>query len=178
MSKNCNICYSKNTNDLLKCTQCKNNVCDMCFPNIIFNNTTFNKDYMDNKTIYNCPFCKYNNVFSTKINNYNTNDNLIKLLIKKNISNLNSFNNDIVQFNNQLMNETDELKKEIYNLNTKLSEVKGKNRNITIKLVESKKQLKQLHDFSMEKYLKIIDILNNTKRKTILYNDIYKVIYG
>ena len=83
MSNNCQICYNKNTNDLLKCKQCKNNVCDVCFANIIFNNQNFNNDYIDNKTKFTCPFCKYHNVFNTKINNYNTNDKLIKLLIKK-----------------------------------------------------------------------------------------------
>ena len=77
------ICYNKNTNDLLKCKQCKNNVCDVCFANIIFNNEKFNNDYIDNKTKFTCPYCKYHNVFNTKINNYNTNDKIIKLLINK-----------------------------------------------------------------------------------------------
>ena len=37
----CEICYNKNTNDILKCKQCKNCVCDECYANITFNNVTF-----------------------------------------------------------------------------------------------------------------------------------------
>ena len=48
-----------------------------------FNNEDFNDDYMNNKTTFKCAFCKFENVFSTTINNYNTNDKLIKILIYK-----------------------------------------------------------------------------------------------
>ena len=82
-NKCCQICYNKTTNDTLKCKQCKNSVCDVCYASIIFNNEKFNDDYMNNKTTFKCAFCKFENVFSTTINNYNTNDKLIKLLIKK-----------------------------------------------------------------------------------------------
>ena len=96
----CQICYNKNINDVLKCKQCKNNICDVCFANIIFNNQKFNDNYMNNKSIYSCPYCKHDNVLNTKINNYNTNDKLIKLLIKQKNVKVDLFNNDIVEFNN------------------------------------------------------------------------------
>jgi hypothetical protein len=176
MSKNCQICYNKNTNDLLKCKQCKNNVCDVCFANIIFNNEKFNDDYMNNKTKFTCPYCKYHNVFNTKINNYNTNDKIIKLLIKQKNDKVDLFNNDIVEFNNTLMNELDDLKKIIYNLEDELSNVKFNNTIISNKLIESTAKLQQINDFNIVKYSKIIDVLNNTKRKTILFNEINDII--
>jgi hypothetical protein len=58
----------------------------------------FNNDYIDNKTKYTCPFCKYHNVFNTKINNYNTNDKLIKLLIHKNENEIKSVDNETINY--------------------------------------------------------------------------------
>ena len=172
----CQICYNKNTNDVLKCKQCKNNICDVCFANIIFNNEKFNDNYMNNKSIYSCPYCKYDNVFNTKINNYNTNDKLIKLLIKQKDNKLNLFNNDIIEYNNILMDEVDDLKKIIYNLENELSNVKIKNTIISNKFKKSTLKLQQINDFNIVKYSKIIDVLNDTSRKTILYNQINDII--
>ena len=174
----CQICYNKNTNDVLKCKQCKNNICDVCFANIIFNNQKFNDNYMNNKSIYSCPYCKHDNVLNTKINNYNTNDKLIKLLIKQKNDKVDLFNNDIVEFNNTLMNELDDLKKYIYNLELELSNVKITNTITSNKLIKSTAKLNNINDFNMVKYSKIIDVLNNTKRKTILHNEISNIING
>lgn len=174
----CQICYNKNTNDVLKCKQCKNNICDVCFANIIFNNEKFNDNYMNNKSIYSCPYCKYDNVYNTKINNYNTNDKLIKLLIKQKNDKVDLFKNDIVEFNNTLMNELDDLKKHIYNLELELSNVKITNTITSNKLIKSTAKLNNINDFNIVKYSKIIDVLNNTKRKTILHNEISNIING
>ena len=174
----CQTCYNKNINDVLKCKQCKNNICDVCFANIIFNNQKFNDNYMNNKSIYSCPYCKHDNVYNTKINNYNTNDKLIKLLIKQKNDKVDLFNNDIVEFNNTLMNELDDLKIYIYNLELELSNVKITNTITSNKLIKSTVKLQQLNDFNIVKYSKIIDVLNNTKRKTILHNEISNIING
>ena len=181
MSNNCHICYNKNTHDLLKCKQCKNNVCDVCFANIIFNNQNFNNDYIDNKTKYTCPFCKYHNVFNTKINNYNTNDKLIKLLIHKNENEIKSVDNEIINYdmielNESLMDNVDELKKQISNLKSELSNLKIENTIISNKLIKSSLKLQQSNDYNIFKYSKIIDVLNNTKRQTILFNKINDII--
>jgi len=158
-NKGCTICYNKNTNDLLKCKQCKNCCCDICFGGIIFRNEKFNKDYIENKTLYCCPFCKFNNVFSTKINNYNTNDKLIKLLINKNEYKVQTFNNNnnIIHFNNQLIDEIDILKDKIQKQKKEISDL-NKTKN------------------DSQKYLKIVEIIKNTKRKTLLYMDVKDII--
>ena len=127
--KCCQICYNKNINDTLKCKQCKNCICDVCYASIIFNNENFNDDYMNHKTTLKCAFCKFENVFSTTINNYNTNDKLIKLLIKKSNDKNDKYGNDItfnelLHDNNSLYNEIDELKKERDELKKELSNEK------------------------------------------------------
>jgi hypothetical protein len=52
-NKCCLICCNNKINDIIKCKQCKNNTCNICFANIIYNNENFNDDYMDNKSYYN-----------------------------------------------------------------------------------------------------------------------------
>ncbi len=125
-NKCCQICYNKNTNDTLKCKQCKNSVCDICYASITFNNENFNDDYMNNKTTFKCAFCKFQNVFSTTINNYDTNDKLIKLLIQINnnkvivintlvleIINLRECNKSLICENNVLNKKLNNVKIEI-----------------------------------------------------------------
>ena len=173
MSNNCLICYNKNTNNLLKCKQCKNCICDVCFASIIFKNQKFNNDYLDNKTKFKCPFCLYNNVFNTKINNYNTNDKLIKLLIHKNENVKKSVDNEMIGYemiglNESLMDNVDDLKIQISNL-------KIENTITSNKLIKSSLKLEQMNNYNL-KYSKIVDLLNNTKRKTVLFNEIKDII--
>ena len=57
-NKICNICYNNETNNILKCKQCKHVVCDECYSNIIFNNPIFMPNFILDNQLYNCPYCK------------------------------------------------------------------------------------------------------------------------
>ena len=81
-NKTCSICYNHYTNDNLKCKTCKNEVCDDCYANIVFNEDEFTFNFMQDKLFFKCPFCVSENNFSTNINNFNINNKLIKLLIE------------------------------------------------------------------------------------------------
>ena len=188
--KCCQICYNKNTNDTLKCKQCKNSVCDVCYASIIFNNENFNDDYMNNKTTLKCAFCKFENVFSTTINNYNTNDKLIKLLINKNEYNEidddedddltntrvnNAYTNALIHNNNSLCNQIDELKK-------KLNESTLANKQYETAMNGFISRLKKIETQTKNKpcvkYDKIVYLIQNTKRRTMLYDEIYYIIHN
>ena len=73
MPNNCYICYNKNTNEILKCRQCENNVCDVCFANTIANNENSMIITWIIKVFILAHI--FNNVFNSKTNNYDTNDN-------------------------------------------------------------------------------------------------------
>jgi hypothetical protein len=62
------------------------------------------------------------------------------------------------------MNEVEDLKKIIYNLEVELSNVKINNTIISNKLTKSSLKLNQMNDSNI-KYSKIVDLLNNTKKK-------------
>ena len=158
--KCCQICYNKKTNDTLKCKQCKNSVCDVCYASIIFNNENFNDDYMNNKTTFKCAFCKFENVFSTTINNYNTNDKLIKLLIQKNQ------NKEIVK--NTLVREINDLRRCNKSLVCENNVLNKKLNNIKLEI-----------EYKPDDKLKQIEkIIQNTKRRTMLYDEIYYIIHN
>ena len=188
--KCCQICYNKNTNDTLKCKQCKNSVCDVCYASIIFNNENFNNDYMNNKTTLKCAFCKFENVFSTTINNYNTNDKLIKLLINKNEYNEidddedddltntrvdNAYTNALIHNNNSLCNQIDELKKKLHESTLLNKQYETKMKDVISKLKKIEEKTKNEPGV---KYDKIVDLIKNTKRRTILYDEIYYIIHN
>ena len=158
MNKCCQICYNKNTNDTLKCKQCKNSVCDICYASITFNNENFNDDYMDNKTIFKCAFCKFQNVFSTTINNYNTNDKLIKLLI---------------QINNTKFIVINTLVRDINNLRKCNKSLICENNVLNKKLNNVKLEIEYKPD---NKLKQIEDVIKNTKRRTLLYDEINNII--
>ena len=199
LNHTCNICYNKNTNDTFKCKQCKNSVCDICYASMIFNNENFSDDYINNKTTFKCAFCKFQNVFSTTINNYNTNDKLIKLLIKKSNDNDvdDEYKNMLIHNNNALCNEIDELRKERDELKKELSNEKNdhdlydKEMNKLFTELKSKMKKKKRHDKNIAaltskfneiinhpgyKYELIVQLLDKTKRKTMLYDEIKSII--
>ena len=157
-NKCCQICYNKNINDTLKCKQCKNSVCDICYASITFNNKNFNDDYMDNKTIFKCAFCKFQNVFSTTINNYNTNDKLIKLLI---------------QINNTKFIVINTLVRDINNLRKCNKSLICENNVLNKKLNNVKLEIEYKPD---NKLKQIEDVIKNTKRRTLLYDEINSII--
>ena len=87
-----------------------------------------------------------------------------------------TINYDMIELNESLMDNVDELKKQISNLKSELSNLKIENTIISNKLIKSSLKLQQINDFNIVKYSKIIDVLNNTKRKTILFNEINDII--
>ena len=158
MNKCCQICYNKNINDTLKCKQCKNSVCDICYASITFNNENFNDDYMNNKTTFKCAFCKFQNVFSTTINNYNINDKLIKLLI---------------QINNTKFIVINTLVRDINNLRKCNKSLICENNVLNKKLNNVKLEIEYKPD---NKLKQIEDVIKNTKRRTLLYDEINNII--
>jgi hypothetical protein len=133
-------------------------VCDICYASIIFNYENFNDDYLNNKTTLKCAFCKFKNVFSTTINNYNTNDRLIKLLIQK------KKDKDIV---------VNTLVREINNLRECNKSLVCENNVLNKKLNNIKLEIEYKPD---EKLKQIEDVIKNTKKRTILYNEIKSII--
>jgi len=122
-------------------------VCDICYASIIFNYENFNDDYLNNKTTLKCAFCKFKNVFSTTINNYNTNDRLIKLLIQK------KKDKDIV---------VNTLVREINNLRECNKSLVCENNVLNKKLNNIKLEIEYKPD---EKLKQIEDVIKNTKKK-------------
>ena len=190
--KCCQICYNKKSNDTLKCKQCKNSVCDVCYASIIFNNEKFNDDYMNNKTTFKCAFCKFENVFSTTINNYNTNDKLIKLLINKNNKNAidddddedddltntrvdNAYTNALIHNNNSLCIQIDELKKKLHESTLANKQYETAMKDVISKLKKIEEKTKNKPD---DKLKQIENIIQNTKRRTMLYDEIYYIIHN
>jgi hypothetical protein len=151
-NKTCCICYNKNTKDNLKCKTCKNQVCDECYANIIFNNRDFPIDFKKDTCKYKCPFCKEINIFSSSINKYNTNNKLIKLLLQ-------TMEKDNIEFN-CLVDDINILRRKNYELQNELNEIKNiSNSTSTDKLQELEK------------------ILNSSKNKnTILYKQIKSIL--
>jgi hypothetical protein len=133
-------------------------VCDVCYASIIFNYENFNDDYLNNKTTLKCAFCKFKNVFSTTINNYNTNDRLIKLLIQKKkdkdivVNTLVREINDLRECNKSLVCENNVLNKKLNNIKLEIE-------------YKPDEKLKQIED-----------VIKNTKKRTILYDEIKSII--
>ena len=137
-NKICFICYNNETNNMLKCQQCKHSVCDECFSNIVFQNKLFMPQFIQSYQVYECPFCKYENAFSTKINNFNTNNKLIKLLIFKLNKNNKRYNelvcelNYLKSFNKEILDDNNNLENQLQNL-----------RNFNFELLKNNKELKK-----------------------------------
>ena len=193
----CHICYNNERHHKLKCNTCNHDVCNTCFSRIIFNGENFNDNYMNDITLFRCPFCTNKTTFTIKkMNHYNINDKLVKLSIKKNKKYYEDYNNmindniKIVDNNNFLINEVHELNNEINNLNIKiidiqdkklvieniLVDIKQKKTKIKNKLIEANLKIKNISNYSAIKYDQIITLLNNTKRKTVLFDQINQII--
>ena len=189
-NKICNICYNKDTNDMLKCKQCKHEVCDECYANITFNNEEFILYFNDDKSLYNCPYCKKNNVLSTNINNSNTNNKLIKLLLKKMNNNNIEFNNlvddinNVRNYNKTISDENEKFKNQLHNLRSFNYEILAENRafknEINIIKSDLEYNIKKTKVLELEykqppnnnKLEKIEQLLKKTSKRTILYDKI------
>ena len=189
-NKTCSICYNNNINDNLKCKTCKHEVCDDCYANIVFNEDEFTFNFMQDKSFFKCPYCVSDNLFSTTINNYNTNNRLIKLLISKmnknniNYNNLKHELNNLRNFNDEILNDNNDLENQINNL-----------RKFNFELIKKNKELKALipkqdifsiletleleykpENEKLEKLEKIENLIKSTKKNTILYNQINDIL--
>ena len=165
-NKTCVICYNKHTNENLKCKMCKNEVCDICYANIIYNNSNFQFDFKEDKSIFSCPFCKHENILSTSINNYNTNNKLIKLLLE-------TMKRDNIEFNN-LVDDINILRKKNYELQDELNEIKNVNKKLSSKVKTFKNTLE--YKPSIDKLKQIENLIQSTKKHTILYIQIYDIL--
>jgi hypothetical protein len=173
-NKTCIICYNKNSHDNLKCRTCNNKVCDDCYANIIYNNINFQFDFKEDKSLYSCPFCKNTNVFSTTINNYNTNNKLIKLLLQ-------TMDKNNVEFN-KLVDDIDYLRNlndEILFENKKCSHLVEENRLLRLQL-ESKPHNNEVLQLeykpTVDKLEKIEQLIKKTSKRTILFNQINDIL--
>jgi hypothetical protein len=189
-NKTCSICYNHYTNDNLKCKTCKNEVCDDCYANIVFNEDEFIFNFMQDKSFFKCPFCVSDNIFSTTINNYNTNNRLIKLLISKinknniNYNNLKHELNNLRNFNDEILNDKNDLENQITNLRKFNFELIKKNKELNNQLNNVNIDLKQTcleleykpENEKLEKLEKIENLIKSTRKNTILYNQINDIL--
>ena len=129
-------------------------------------------------------------MFSTTINNYNTNDKLIKLLINKNEYNEidddedddltntrvdNAYTNALIHNNNSLCNQIDELKKKLHESTLANKQYETVMKDVISKLKKIETQTKNKPGV---KYDKIVKLIQNTKRRTMLYDEIYYIIHN
>jgi hypothetical protein len=179
----CCICFDKTINNNCKCKQCKNCLCDICFANIIYKGT-FALNFKNHKSVLECPFCKIVNIFNTQIHNFNVNDKLIRLLLEQ-------MNKDNIEYNN-LMDEANYLKNELFKssnyvqeLEELLEQEKARVSELQISIdenlfFENKERYKRVltleYKPEREKLNKIKNIIKNTKRETILYNEIKNIL--
>ena len=165
-NKTCIICYNNNTNDNLKCKTCKNCICSICYANIVFNHQNFIYNFVADKSIFKCPFCKNENTFSTKINNFDTNNRLIKLSIK-------TIHDNNIEFNN-LVDDLNIARKQYYELQDELNKLKNINYNLSTEVKTFKLNLE--YKPSIDKLKEIEDVIKNTKKTTILFNQINSIL--
>ena len=81
MANTCEICFDKQKIKDYYCITCKNITHDVCCSKVLLKNDTFNEDYLDEKLMYNCPFCKTINKIGVNIN-HAINKHIVKGLIK------------------------------------------------------------------------------------------------
>ena len=95
---------------------------------------------MQDKSFFKCPYCVSDNLFSTTINNYNTNNRLIKLLISKmnknniNYNNLKHELNNLRNFNDEILNDNNDLENQISNLRKFNFELIKKNKELQARI--------------------------------------------
>jgi len=152
--KLCKICYE---NDKMKdynysCKTCKNIICNTCFSKVLLKHDKFNDDYLDDKLIYNCPFCKGVNKLGV-IFNHAINNNIIKGLIK--------LHHNVPGGENELMNRF--LDHFMISHNTELSVENNQLKN-KIKYLESELKTKK------ESNLKFLNICTNLKSQVNVLN--------
>ena len=134
-NKLCKICYEKEKmKDFnYSCRTCKNIICNVCFSKVLLKHDKFNDDYLDDKLIYNCPFCKGVNKLGV-IFNHAINNNIIKGLIKQHtVSGAENelmdrfLNHFIISHNTELSVENNQLKNKIKYLESELKTKKESN---------------------------------------------------
>jgi hypothetical protein len=117
---------------------------------------------------------------SKKLNHLNINDKLIKLLIKKGNDKGDEYDYDstlseLIHDNNDLCYEIEELKTKLNESTLLNAQYETSMKDVISKL---KKIEKQTRNDPGVKYDKIINLIKNTKKRTILYDEINKIING
>jgi hypothetical protein len=193
-NKTCDICYKQYDygDSSLKCRQCTNEVCDDCYSNIVFNNELFIPNFILDRQQYDCPFCRYTNTCSTKINHFNTCKKLIKLLIYKMNKNNIRYNSLVDDLNylrtnhNEILNENNDLNNQLNNLRNFNFKLLNENKDLKNQLnnvkLDSEYKIKDVEENNYklaleykpinEKLEKIESVIKNTKRETVLFNQI------
>jgi hypothetical protein len=93
-------------------------------------------NFILDKQLYECSFCRYENNFTTKINNFNTNNKLIKLLIFKLNKNNIKYNelvselNYLKNYNKEILNDNNDLENQLQNLRNFNFEILKKNKEL------------------------------------------------
>jgi hypothetical protein len=152
MAPICSICCDKQINYICKCNTCKKSLCLDCYDRIIIrtNNETYN---------YKCPFCTSENEKEIeelqpkqiiKLCDRNINSD-IQQIIEKNI--------ELIEQNHIIIDENDNYRDLIMNLEKILENNKAYNREITTQLYivkNKKKNYKELKKTIDSKYQKLI----------------------
>ena len=195
--KLCKICYEKEKmKDFnYSCKTCKNIICNVCFSKVLLKHDKFNDDYLNDKLIYNCPFCKGVNKVGV-IFNHAINNNIIKGLIKQHTipgaetELMDRFlNHFMISHNTELSVENNQLKNKIKYLESELKTKKESNLKLlniatnlksqvnvlNFKLNESKNNIKE---FEIKEF-KIKGLLNTaatSSKKTKLFKSLETLI--
>ena len=196
--KLCKICYEKEKmKDFnYSCKTCKNIICHVCFAKVLLKHEKFNDEYLNDKLIYNCPYCKGVNKLGVYSNN-TINNNIIKGLIKlqHNVPGaetelMNRFlDHFMISHNTELSVENNQLKNKIKYLESELKTKKESNLKLlniatnlksqvnvlNFKLNESKNNIKE---FEIKEF-KIKGLLNTaatSTRKTKLFKSLDTLI--
>ena len=175
---------------------CKNIICDICFAKVLLKHEKFNDEYLNDKLIYNCPYCKGVNKLGVYLNN-TINNSIIKGLIKlqHNVPGAENelmdrfLNHFMISHNTELSVENNQLKNKIKYLESELKTKKESNLKLlniatnlksqvnvlNFKLNESKNNIKE---FEIKEF-KIKGLLNTaatSSKKTKLFKSLETLI--
>jgi hypothetical protein len=191
--KLCKICFEKNQMKDYYCTTCKNIICDVCYSKVLLKQKKFKEDYLDNKLLYNCPFCKSDNIINVNVN-HSINNNIIKGLIKQN-NNIPAYENELlmdrfldhymISHNTDLLVENNQLKNKIRKLESELEKKKESNLKflnictnlksdvnvLNYRLNESKHKIKTFENLD-DKIKELLNTAVSSTKKTKFYKSL------
>ena len=194
MANICEICFDKQKMKDYYCITCKNITCDVCYSKVLLKNDTFNEDYLDDKLIYNCPFCKGVNKLGVNVN-HSINNNIIKGLIKRDKPAVETelmerfLNHFLTSHNRELSHENNRLKNKLKLLESELDKKQESNikllnicTNVKSDVNVLNYKLNGVKNINLnleEKNYKIKGLLNTaaeSTKKGKLYKDLNKIL--